>query len=483
MTRRRTATHVSWLTLFLALILASLHLSLAEDAASFVASAIEAGKANPNDPEVNYDAINPNRPDKSQLFFKPAHIDIEPIASGVIRLDMRGLEAQAACFCKVPERVRKLRNSQCLIPHRITLYKPGTHVDTPAKVAAELPVPYLKQLIGSINEVRLVSSSQASFACVDGRQTHLDSPRTWGGDFGEFVQALAFVNDQREKPLKQDAVDTFLATWIDTTRGRGAHEAFFYSTDVDAVMKLTQWLRETYGLVGTQLVDLTAVPDYMQGPVLEGLRQPRHIGSLPIRLMLEFPKRFKVAPAVVHMAHEAYFKMLWRKDIMGHDGPLSSRIRFIISEGYHAEKVFLDVRNSVDCVREQIHSVLTISEMLGDTDFRVKYGVPRPAGAAAGDLAAYEKRLDYQEARTRTQKNNNTASQRSYNGAHAARAGTMFLETRTTVTAQAAAGEGVSEGADVVALSGEGGMAAAADTASTDAWGATDLFGGHLDEL
>jgi hypothetical protein len=73
MTRRRTATHVSWLTLFLALILASLHLSLAEDAASFVASAIEAGKANPNDPEVNYDAINPNRPDKSQLFFKPAH--------------------------------------------------------------------------------------------------------------------------------------------------------------------------------------------------------------------------------------------------------------------------------------------------------------------------------------------------------------------------------------------------------------------------
>ena len=305
-------------------------------------------------------------------------VDIEPIAGGVIRLDLKGLEAQAACFCHVPERVRQLEHSQCLVPHRITLYKPGTHRDTTVAASRELAIPYLKRLIGSINDVRLVSSYQASFACVDGRQSHLGSPRTWGGDFGEFVQVMAFLSARARKPFTQVDADQFLLAWLDIARGRGGHESFYYTTDVHALYKLTQWMRHEYGIVGTQSLDLTAVPDFLQAAVLEGLKQPAHSGSLPIRLMMEFPERFVTPLPVVHMAHEAFFKLLWRDDVHGVDGPISHRLRVIVSEGYHQEVAFLDVRNSASCVKENVHSVLTVAEMLDDEAFQKAIRAPRP---------------------------------------------------------------------------------------------------------
>jgi hypothetical protein len=84
----------------------------------------------------------------------PNAVDIEPIAGGVLEFKLKRMEADATCFCHLPDRVRQLTNSECLVPHRITMHKLEDYADV-EKPPAEFPAPFLKMLIGSINEVFL----------------------------------------------------------------------------------------------------------------------------------------------------------------------------------------------------------------------------------------------------------------------------------------------------------------------------------------
>ncbi len=310
--------------------------------------------------------IDPRAPKDTPHFkkhFKPVNVDIEPIAGGVVRMDLKNMGADAACFCHLPDRVRKLPNAQCLVPHRMTIHKAASYEDPADPDIRELSVSLLKRLVGSINEVRLVTARHSSFACVDGRQVHLDSPRTFGGDFAEMAQLLSFVAKQAKKQLPQGEVDTFFHMWLGSTKGEGGHERFYFYTDLDALSKLTQWVRDKYGLVGNQMLELTNVPDYLHLPVLEGLKIPQHHGNVVLRMMLEFPDKFGVDVSAVHSLMQSYFNLLWRKDKQHVNGPLHKRLQFVIAEGYHKERVFLDVRNSQYCHNEGIHSVLTISKI------------------------------------------------------------------------------------------------------------------------
>jgi len=421
--------------------------SLVESAAAVASQETPGLRFTPSFKDPN--EVDPRTPDPThpafQKPFPPINVDVEPIAGGVIRMDLKRLEADAACFCHLPDRIRKLEGSQCLIPHRITVHKDASW--QPSGVPEASPA-LLKRLIGSINEVRLVTSSHSSFADVDGRQIHIDQPRTFGGDMGEFIQVLSFIERKRKRPVTSVEVAQFFLKWISQSRGKGLHEQFYFSTDTTALMRLTQWLRDTYGLHGSQLLDLTNVPAFLARPVLNALQKPAHHGNLSIRLMLEFPDKFKVRPNVAHKLFEAYFNLLWRRDKEFEGELLHTRLQFVVAEGLHKERLFLDVRNSAYCVAEKIHSVLTISKLPPQTR-ALPNVAPGPARATTDPVRKHKQReiniamrnvqeMRTQEAEARKWRQKNALPHAKTKGATQRirkKGGTSFLEVDAEVRA------------------------------------------------
>ena len=359
-------------------------------------------------------------------------MDVEPIAGGVLRMDLKGMEAAAACFCTLPDRVRKMPGSECLIPHRITVHKDASYTDGDEPEAREVSQALLRRLVGSINEARLATATHASFACVDGRQVHLDSPRSFGGDLVEMSHVLSFARQVLGADLTQDAVDTFLADWLSTRRGRGEHERFYFYTDLDAVSQLSQWLRDHKGLVGHQYIELTNVPDPLHRPVLEGLRVASNHGNVFLRMLLEFPDKFGANADAIHKLVRAYFNILWRRDKVSAQGMLHKRLQFVVAEGYHTERVFIDVRNSAYCDAEAIHSVLTlgqIEDMVPDATSAPE-PAPRPPQPQETGARVLQRRVARAAADLRAQKEA-LADARSVN------APLHFVQVGEQVTAQA----------------------------------------------
>lgn len=199
--------------------------------------------------------------------------------------------------------------------------------------------------------------ARSSFVCVDSRQAHFESLRTWGGDFLEFARALTYTYD-RGAEIRQADVDTALYTWIDVPLSDPL--GFHYTTDMEALVRITAWLSDKYDLKGKKLVDLVNPPKALQPFLLDALMRPEHHGNVCLRLAMENDGAAGTQAHVVRMLIRSYFNLLWRKDYIGQHGPIHNKLSIIIADGLHSPKAFISVRDSKACRAASWHAAVSI---------------------------------------------------------------------------------------------------------------------------
>lgn len=113
-------------------------------------------------------------------------------------------------------------------------------------------------------------------------------------------------------------MESLFFTWLDTMRGKGQHDSFYYHTDLEALEAITTYVKRRHPeLPGTNLIDLTDVPEWLQRDVLEALYLGKHQGCAHLRLLMNFPQKYGVDLKMVRYLIKAYFNLLWRKDLPG----------------------------------------------------------------------------------------------------------------------------------------------------------------------
>eukprot|EP01006_Ploeotia_vitrea_P053158 TRINITY_DN67760_c4_g1_i1.p3 TRINITY_DN67760_c4_g1~~TRINITY_DN67760_c4_g1_i1.p3 ORF type:complete len:401 (+),score=192.95 TRINITY_DN67760_c4_g1_i1:36-1238(+) len=249
----------------------------------------------------------------------------------------------------------KFRNSQCRLATEYEIMPVGKKPGHEKKDIIEF--------VGRPEDFRMVDSHQMSFSCIDGRSPLDDvSLRTPGGDFGEFVYAMA-EHQKIVGKLYQPQVDMLMASFLQFRKA----ESFYYHTDVEAVKKIEQALIDMGKMTKGQILDLVNPPLRLREDILKLLAKPEHHGCLHIRLMLTHPDLYGIDANLVHMILKAYFSIMWNRDQIGVGAfgeqqvsspfELWKALKFVLSEGRHREKAWVNVFNSKKCTAEGVSTL------------------------------------------------------------------------------------------------------------------------------
>jgi hypothetical protein len=167
---------------------------------------------------------------------------------------------------------------------------------------------------GSVRWVKLASFLlYGKRSCVDGRdeQGVLGTP---GGDAGEFLLALAGLEQHVGQPLPAEEVAPLLRAYL-LTFGR-----FYMHTDLHALHHLAQAMATDDRLTAWAPAAgddaswgafVASPPPAAQGVVLEHLLDAVHVGCGHLKRMYQDPDTYGVRPALFEAFLTAYWTMLW----------------------------------------------------------------------------------------------------------------------------------------------------------------------------
>jgi hypothetical protein len=271
------------------------------------------------------------------------------------------------CTLNLPQ-IKALNHSQCMLPRafRVSPYDfERNEYKTSTRASMARAKAQLRRVLGSVTSVRLASTQRTNFMCCDGRQQqHGSGFRTLGGDFAELAVALSFLH-QHTKPLYARRVDELLYTWLDTPRFANKRMRFYYHTDTDAVKKIMRAVGVRILPHDDSLLDLVDVAPELQPAVLDALMLPEHQGCVHLRLMMSHPDAYGVSLDVLQWLLRAYFKLLWNRDRRGaFTAPqhlLADRLQFVLADGTHRERAWLDVFASDQCFYENASTIVSSS--------------------------------------------------------------------------------------------------------------------------
>ncbi|MDH5493384.1 MAG: rhodanese-like domain-containing protein [Myxococcales bacterium] len=175
---------------------------------------------------------------------------------------------------------------------------------------------------------------QGTQACVDGRDRR-PVVGTPGGDAGELLLALAAAERVRERPLEPAEVGHILDAYLD------AFGRFYVHSDEHALHALGEHLRAdprfASALEGESIEAVERLvrrpPRALEGPLLEALGEPAHVGCGHLRLIVSHPDEYGVRLGLSMTLLRAVFSRLWSGDA----------IDFVVLEGEHREGAVVNV--------------------------------------------------------------------------------------------------------------------------------------------
>jgi hypothetical protein len=208
-------------------------------------------------------------------------------------------------------------------------------------------------------EARVLSlddlSGELWVGCVDGRHPGCVAGAP-GGNAGLLVLLLAAWENEAGRALEPAEVEALFLDYLDE------FGAFYLHTDRSAQDRLALALSRR----GPERVEPGAAVDARvrapgpewEGPLLEALPLPNHVGCGHLRLLLEEPERYEVRPALVEEVIRSFFRRLWTGD---------PRLVLDILEGEHEEVAVVQVRT------EGAPGLVTACPHFGATDLFVHH--------------------------------------------------------------------------------------------------------------
>jgi hypothetical protein len=189
----------------------------------------------------------------------------------------------------------------------------------------------LREVLGQPQDFTLLDIESSSFHCIEGRGTDLELG-TPGGDFGEFLSALAEYEHVTQRTLSLDDVSQLLSAWLDW--GPRGDLPFYYHTDDTSLKHLQAHLHlngETGKVVG---LDVEEPKDELKDQLLKDLTASKNQGCYYIKALLDNPQKFYLRAELTPLLIQALYKIIWNKDTQGSDGvALYTKVNLDILEG------------------------------------------------------------------------------------------------------------------------------------------------------
>lgn len=255
---------------------------------------------------------------------------------GKIRLN--GESYRTNCDCEDPD-----ASSQCHAPVRLRVHQEDFNSNL------GLDKDDIHALLGKPQSMVMMRAYRTSFADIDSRETHV-SLCTPGGDFGEFLSALAVYESMlgAGTELEEAQVGEILGEWLSDLSA-----PMYLATDEDAVDHLEKNLHvggETGVVVGLKIGD---PEDHLEEELLKDLVKPANQGSYYLKGVLAEPHKFYVRAELVHHAVRGVYRALWNKQARGSDGVLlSSKVNLQVLQGKPEPRAWLNFRGNHACEEE-----------------------------------------------------------------------------------------------------------------------------------
>jgi hypothetical protein len=210
----------------------------------------------------------------------------------------------------------------------------------------------LRRVLGRPQEATYVKVDDVSFGCTDPRETEpiLGTP---GGDFGEFLLALAEYEHLTKRSFSQTEVQKILAAWLDWVP-RGQRPMYFH-TDETATLHLQANLHFN-GVKGKVVaLDLETPKEEYIEELLKDLPNSKNQGCYYLKSILDDPKRFYMRKELLPALIQSFFKILWDKKTLSSDGkPLYKKLRFETLIGEPNPKAWINFRATHACEHQHM---------------------------------------------------------------------------------------------------------------------------------
>merc|ERR1719506_1357432 len=161
---------------------------------------------------------------------------------------------------------------------------------------------------------------------------------TPGGDFGEFVLALASYLQERDPTEQmlptQEVVDELLMKYLETIP---SSRPMIHCTDDRAIQHLE-------AEAPLENLDLRSPPDHAKASLLKQLTEVENHGDSHIRLLLKKPEWFQLSEYLVPMAVKSFYTLLWQQN-SDPKSPLyqQSKLKLEVLVGQSDPVAFLEV--------------------------------------------------------------------------------------------------------------------------------------------
>ena len=203
----------------------------------------------------------------------------------------------------------------------------------------------LRKLIGDPSDLKVVSSTEHHYSCVDGRSSD-ELLGVWGGDMGILLLAMAVYDEKQLEtqgtPLTGAEVQRAVKRWLKYTK----RKLFYMHTDTDA-------LAYVEAKTGTEDVDITVPPEDKMDALLKHLMEPQGIGCEHIRNLLVFAQEYGVRPELVKLTLQYFYRTMW--DPLA---PEARKIRYYILHapklnGEYTESAWVQFETDTICAEEE----------------------------------------------------------------------------------------------------------------------------------
>lgn len=232
-----------------------------------------------------------------------------------------------------------------LAPAGLASYLAATHPDAPRHAAEPL-----ERTLARPDAVRWVKAAalvmEGAESCVDGRNPDavLGTP---GGDAGEFVLALAAIEQASGQTISEAQIAVMLDRYMESF-GR-----FYMHTDTHALEALAHDLERDPAMaqwrerLHDDIVSFVRHPPRgAEAKLLNALASAEHVGCGHLRLQLQHPEQYGVRAALVQDFMRVFFKHKWSAP---------GELTWDILDGGHAEEAVVQIT-----VDEPVHAFTRI---------------------------------------------------------------------------------------------------------------------------
>jgi len=200
--------------------------------------------------------------------------------------------------------------------------------------------------------VMFVKIDDTSFGSTDVRETE-PIIAILGGDFGEFLLALAEYETLMKRSFTRVEVQKILSAWLDWAP-RGVHPLTL-QTDESALLYLQQNLYFN-GVKGKVVaLDVESPKPEYETELLNDLPNSKNQGCYYLKSILDEPARFYVRKQLLPHLIESFFRILWDKKTLSADGiPLYQKVRLNVLSGEPRPGAWINFRLSHACENQRM---------------------------------------------------------------------------------------------------------------------------------